>query len=247
MSDTAKDRKQACYAALKEAVLTMQLRPGADLDESKLCDEFGLSRTPLRDLFQILAGEGFVDLRANRGARVSDLTYETLRAFFLAAPMIYAAISRLAAAHRTDAQISKLQSAQDRFVDALSTGDIAARSLTNNAFHDVTGEMAHNQYLLPSFRRLLIDHARIGMTFYQMDDGAAHSDLQTAAAHHDAMIAAIRARDQDAAGALAEAHWNLSRHEIERFVSPAPLDIPLGQLDPIFANGDARDDASPAV
>ena len=239
MRDTVKDRKQACYTALKEAVLTMQLRPGADLDEAQLCDEHGLSRTPLRGLFQILAGEGYIDLRANRGARVADLSYDTLRAFFLAAPMVYAAILRLAAANRTQDQIAKLQKAQLRFTEALSGGDLAARSLTNNAFHEITGEMAHNVYLLPSFRRLLIDHARIAMTFYQRAGGADADERQTAAQHHDAMINAIRDRNEEAAGALAEAHWNLSRHQIERFVSPAPLDIPLGQLHPILADGGA--------
>lgn len=54
--------------------------------------------------------------------------------------------------------------------------------------------MAGNTYLLPSFRHLLIDHARISMTFYRPTNNAMAGNLATADDHHDAIIAAIGAR-----------------------------------------------------
>lgn len=213
---------------LKVAILTLQLQPGADLDEARLSQQFGLSRTPLREVLRELAGEGYAELRENRGARVSDMSFTTLREFFLAAPMIYGAILQLAALNRTDTQIADLKSAQDDFVKALRRGSVAERTLANNRFHEVTGEMAGNVYLMPSFKRLLIDHARIGMTFYKPASNAMADNLATASAQHDAIIAAIETGDATEAARLAEAHWNLSRGQIERFVTPAGLD---GQLE----------------
>ncbi|WP_137702093.1 GntR family transcriptional regulator [Marimonas lutisalis] len=228
MTDTVKNRKAALYDHLKTSILTLALDPGSDLDEADLSTSFGLSRTPLREVFRELAGEGYLELHAGRGARVSGMSHTTVRDFFLAAPMIYGAILRLAALNASPRQIEELRTAQDRFRTALRTGDAAARALANNRFHEITGEMAGNVYLLPSFYRLLIDHARIGMTFYRPQNNEMAGNLTAASDQHDAIIAAIEARDADAAARLADEHWKLSRDQIEMFVMPAPLDMPLG-------------------
>lgn len=93
---SAKDRKTALSEHLKQVVLTCELAPGQDLDEVALCEQFELSRTPVREVFRELDGEGFLDLREGRGVRVAELSHTTLRDFFLAAPMVYGAVLRLA-------------------------------------------------------------------------------------------------------------------------------------------------------
>ncbi|MEM8577245.1 MAG: GntR family transcriptional regulator [Pseudomonadota bacterium] len=222
------DRKTAAYDALRQRILTLELAPGADLDEAGLGAEYGLSRTPMREVLRQLAHEGYAELRENRGVRVAELSTDSLRGFFLAAPMVYAAILRLAAQHRTDGQLRALEAAQDGFVRALVRGSATDRALANTHFHAVTGEMAGNPYLLASFQRLLIDHARISMTFYQPQDAAQASNIAAASAQHWHIIEAIAQRDAERAAALAHDHWQLSRHEIERFVLPGPLDEALG-------------------
>ena len=187
-----------------------------------------MSRTPLREVLQQLAGEGYIAQRQNRGAQVSDMSHKTLRDLFLAAPMIYGAVLQLAASNATAAQLDALKVEQAGFRAALETGDVADRTLANDRFHRVTGEMADNLYLRPSFHRLLIDHARIGMTFFRGATESRSESLSEAARQHDAMIAAIEARNTAAAAGLAQAHWALSRHEIECFVMPEGLDAPLG-------------------
>lgn len=229
MSDTAASRKSILLERLRTRILTQTLRPGEDLDEARLSDEFGLSRTPLREALRELAGDGYVELQRNRSARVSEMSHTTLRDFFLAAPMIYGAVLRLAANHATLDQIDTLKNAQAEFRTALASGDVAAKALANTRFHAITGEMAGNIYLRPSFNRLLIDHARISMTFYEAD---AADETTQAADHHDAMIKAIERRDADAAGQLAEDHWALSRHRIAQFVMPTPLSDRLGDVVP---------------
>lgn len=236
MLDATKSKKTMLYEAIKASVLTLDLRPGADLDEARLSDEFNLSRTPLREVFRQLAGEGYLDLRENRGARVSEMTHTTLRDFFLTAPMIYGAVLRLAAKNATEVQVADLQAAQDAFKDALRSGTSSDRAIANNRFHEVTGNMADNVYLLPSFHRLLIDHSRISMTFYQPADASMAENVSKASDQHDQIIAAITAKDQTTAAQLATDHWNLSRNQIELFVMPASLDMPLGTL-PTAAHG----------
>lgn len=224
----ARERKRALAAHLQRGILTLDFRPGSDLDEPALCDAFELSRTPVREVFRDLSWLGYVELHENRGARVSELSHTALRDFFLAAPMIYAAILRLAALNARPEQIDALRAAQDGFKAALRTGSTADRTLANTRFHEITGAMAGNVYLAPSFRRLLIDHARIGMTFYRPRDQRMAENLSEASRQHDAIIAAIAAGDADRAARLAEDHWALSRGQIESFVMPEALSRRLG-------------------
>lgn len=230
MSRPSRTKKDQLYTDLKHAILTMELRPGADLEETKLAETYALSRTPLREVFRKLAGEGYTTIHQNRSVRVSEMSHTTLRNFFLTAPMVYGAVLRLAAQNGTPAQIADLKNAQISFNAALNDGTAGQRALSNNQFHEITGKMAHNLYLEPSFNRLLIDHARIGMTFYQPLDPAMAENLTVASQHHDAIIDSIEARDEATAAQLAIDHWNLSRDQIETFVMPDALDAQLGSI-----------------
>lgn len=224
------ERKHAALDSLRTAILTLQLSPGASLDEAHLCAQYDLSRTPMREVLRQLAGEGYVTLRQNRGAQVSEMSHRSLRAFFIAAPMIYGAILQLAASHRTEAQLDTLRAAQEVFRNALRTGTTAERALANTRFHQITGDMADNPFLAPSFNRLLLDHARISMTFYQPRDGDQKRNVDLACKQHDQIIAAITAQDADRAVRLADAHWKLSRDQISQFVMPGGLDLSLGPV-----------------
>ncbi|GAA6210187.1 GntR family transcriptional regulator [Cognatishimia sp. WU-CL00825] len=230
MKEEARRRKADLFEHLKVSILTQQLLPGSDLDEAELSAAFGLSRTPLREVFREMSGAGYLELRANKGARVSDLSYRTLRDFFLAAPMIYGAILRLAALNASNSQLNELKEAQQKFKAALRIGSAGDRALANNHFHEVTGDMAGNIFLQPSFQRLLIDHARIGTTFYQPQNTEMVSNLAKASDQHDQIISAIETRNEQLAGTLADEHWNLSRGQIEVFVMPEALEVPLGTL-----------------
>ncbi|RDC68472.1 GntR family transcriptional regulator [Rhodovulum sp. 12E13] len=226
-SETSASRKRRCSETLRRRILTMALEPGAHLDEGRLAEEFGLSRPPLREILRELAGEGYVALAPHRGAQVAPMTHRTLNSFFRAAPMIYAATARLAAEAATEAQIMRLKDTQLLFRAAIRAGDAAERALLNERFHAIIGEMAHNDYLAPSLRRLLIDHTRIGMTFYDPRQRRLAASRAEAADQHDRFIDLIEAGDTDGAEALARAHWELSRLEMERFIAPAPVEMPL--------------------
>ena len=152
-----KPSKEDCLADLKRRILATELEPGADLDEVSIAERYGLSRTPLREIFQRLAGDGYVRLEAHRGAKVASMDLATMRTFFQTAPMVYANIARLAAENRNGNEIDDLAAAQKDFKAAVGEGDPGAAALANHRFHAVIGAMAHNPYLVASLDRLLID------------------------------------------------------------------------------------------
>ncbi len=220
-------KKEDCLIDLQRRILTLHLEPGADLDEASLSSEYGLSRTPFREVLQRLAGEGYVTIASNRGAKVASMDISAMRVFFQTAPTIYAQIARLASENRTEGDLKKLREAQDRFFAAVKAKDASSAALANHTFHSTIGEMARNPYLSVCLDRLLIDHTRLGQTFYSPEN---HDDLQLiekADSQHEAMIEAIAAKDSAHATKLTLEHWDLSRDRIERYVRPDPLPLDI--------------------
>ncbi len=222
--------KDACLADLQLRILTTELAPGAALDEVSLAAQYGLSRTPLREVLQRLAGLGYITQAEHRGAKVASMDIGTMRTFFQTAPMIYANIASLAAENRTTAQLDKLKAAQRDFTQETANGDAAAAALSNHRFHALIGEMAQNPYLTASLDRLLIDHTRLSQTFYRPASTAEKDLIRKAVDQHDAMISAIEARETALAIDLTLQHWDLSRDRLERFVRPDPLPVDVVSL-----------------
>lgn len=222
------DRKTALSASLRHRILTMQIAPGSVLDEIALSEEFGLSRPPVREAMRQLAGEGFIELEANRPARVTSMSYQSLRDFFLVAPLIYAATTRLAAEVATKADIANLKEIQASFRESVDGDDVDGRVFYNDQFHLRIGEVARNPYLLPSLRRLLIDHARIGKIFYRPASAQMQENLEEACRQHDDIIDAIAGHDADRAEALVRAHLDLSRRNMAMYAAPEGMPVAIG-------------------
>jgi DNA-binding GntR family transcriptional regulator len=221
--------KQETATTLKRRILSMEIAPGQLLDEAELAEAFGISRTPLREVIQRLAGEGYLVLEKNRGAKVASMDLATMRQFFQAAPMIYASVARLAAENGSAKTVSKLKEIQTAYRRSIADKAVTETAMHNHRFHEQIGVMAASPYLLPSLRRLLIDHTRISQTFYRVRAKGDVERIAAAADQHDAMIEAFERHAAADAVELTLAHWSLSRDSLERYVSPDPLPFDLGE------------------
>jgi DNA-binding GntR family transcriptional regulator len=227
-ADAGPDRKALLSEALRRRILSMELAPGAVVDELALCDEFGLSRPPVRELLRQIAAEGYIELEANRAPRVAAMSHESLRAFFLAAPLVYIATTQLAATRATEAEIATLREIQARFRQAIEEQHVENRVIYNDEFHLEIGKMAHNDYLMPSLRRVLIDHARLGKIFYRHPTTVdMQKDLELACDQHDQIIEAIARHDTEAAGQLIREHMELSRRRMAEYAAPEGMEVSL--------------------
>jgi DNA-binding GntR family transcriptional regulator len=221
------NRKSDCLSDLKSRILALEIAPGSDLDEMSLCESYGISRTPLREILHRLAGDGFVDLENNRGAKVASMDITVMHTFFQTAPLVYSSIARLAAENRKGPQIDRLKETQAGFARAARNGETSAAALSNHRFHEIIGEMAQNPYLVASLNRMLIDHTRLSQTFFSPKTQADHERVTKAIAQHDAMIAAIEGREPSLAIDLTLRHWDLSRDQMEKYVRPDPLPLDI--------------------
>lgn len=226
-ADAPFDRKAVLGDALRRRILSMELAPGAVVDELALCDEFGLApagaRTAAADRRRGLHRTGSQPCAARRGHEP-----RLAARLLLAAPLIYIATTQLAATHASEAEIETLKAIQEDFRKAIEEKHVENRVIHNDAFHLEIGRMAHNDYLMPSLRRLLIDHARLGKIFYRhptTDD--MQRDLELACDQHDQIVDAIQRRDPDAAAEIVRAHFELSRRRMAEYAAPAGVEVAL--------------------
>lgn len=222
--------KDTCLSDLRQRILSMELAPGTALEEVALANHYGMSRTPMREVLQRLAGPGLITIEENRGAKVASMDVGTMRTFFQTAPMLYASIGRLAAENRTAPQLDALKEAQAAFSKATTAADAGAAALANHRFHSLIGEMAQNPYLFAALERLLIDHTRLSQTFYRPASAAEKVLIGKAVDQHEAMISAIETQEPTLMVDLTLQHWDLSRDRVERFVRPDPLPLDVVPL-----------------
>ncbi len=130
---------------LRQRIFAHQLQPGSWMDEMKMAEEFGISRTPLREALKVLAGEGLVTMKVRRGAYVTEVSpKDLLQVYHLLALLESDAASELAQS-ATDAQIAELQALHDAL--EASTDDRDAFFIANERFHMRVLEMLDNKWL----------------------------------------------------------------------------------------------------
>lgn len=130
---------------LRQRIFAHQLQPGSWIDEMKMAEEFGISRTPLREALKVLAGEGLVTMKVRRGAYVTEVSpKDLLQVYHLLALLESDAASELAQS-ATDAQIAELQALHDAL--EASTDDRDAFFIANERFHMRVLEMLDNKWL----------------------------------------------------------------------------------------------------
>ena len=201
------------YDMLRDEILDLALPPGSPMDEVQLAERFSMSRTPIREALVRLAGDGLVTTLPNRSAVVSPIDFLNLHPFFDAITLMYRVTTRLAAQNRDQADLAAIWDRQAAFARAVEAQDALAMIATNRAFHAAVAEAGGNAYYTGLFCRLLDEGRRILRLYY-----SSHRDRlpRRYVVEHEDMIAAVEARDVEAADRLAKAHADQIVGQIQR-------------------------------
>lgn len=205
---------QHVHDILRDEILTLALPPGSMIDEVRLAERFGMSRTPIREALVRLAGEGLVVTLPNRSTMVSNIDVANLHAFFDAITLMYRVTTRLAAQHHRLTDLPVIRQHQADFARAVADQDALAMIATNWAFHAAIAEAGRNPYFATLFNRLLDEGRRILRLYYQ---SFADRLPQQYVDEHEAIVAAIAAREVEKADRLAQAHADQIVRQIQKY------------------------------
>lgn len=210
---------KSVYDALREEILSLELKPGQLLDEQTLAERFDMSRSPVREALIRLAGEELVVTLLNRSTIVAPLDLGTFPKYIDALDIAQRMNTRLAAEFRTEEDLRVIAKAQRRFEGAIRTGNHLTMSETNRDFHVSIARAGRNPYLAGFYERLLDQGRRMLHMHFDFLERTTDGYLLTN--EHDEMIDAIRARDVIKADELAHAHTRQFRDNFIDFMRDA--------------------------
>jgi len=207
-------------------IMTGELAVGTRLRQEALAEAFGVSRTPVREALRQLQASGMLEVQPRRGAVVLGPTPRDIRENYEVRAELEAYAADLAAERIRDQQLARLHEINERFArlaqDYLSqdpsTRDEEAATRAwmeaNEQFHAAILEAADNRQLAASVQHLFRRLPR-NMTFRAMG-GDSHL-LTTNVAEHEAIAAAIAARDPQRARRAARAHMRRAADLVSRW------------------------------
>jgi len=129
---------------LRQRIFRRELEPGSWIDELKIAEEFGISRTPLREALKVLAAEGLVTMKVRRGAYVTEMSEKDLRDVYHLLSLLESDAAGVVAQRATPSQLQALQALHAELEAAVN--DREKFFAVNERFHMQLLEMADNRW-----------------------------------------------------------------------------------------------------
>lgn len=175
---------------LRDLIVQGRLVPGERLNERLLTAQLGLSRTPLREAFKVLATEGLVELLPNRGAIVSHVDEIRLAETLAVMGALEALAGELACRTATDAQLNEIRALHYEMLACHARADLAGYFKFNQAIHLKIVKYSGNAVLHQTYRQL---NANVRRARYLANLSKERWDA--ALREHEEILAALGARD----------------------------------------------------
>ncbi len=186
---------------LRQQIFDRELEPGSWIDEMKLCAEYGISRTPMREALKVLAVEGLVTMKVRRGAYVTEMSRDDVAQVFHLMALLESDAAGEVAARATAAERQELRALHERLEKQARQRD--AFFATNEQFHMKLLEFAGNRW-----RSQIVADLRKVMKLNRHHSLFKRGRLADSLAEHRALMGAIEAGDAAAATRLMKAHFD---------------------------------------
>ncbi|MGE5525445.1 MAG: GntR family transcriptional regulator [Rhodospirillaceae bacterium] len=139
---------------LRELIMRGDLAPGTKLNERVLCEQLGISRTPLREALKYLASEGLVELLPNRGAIVAPLEPARLQQIFAVLEALEGLAGELACRNATEDQLREIRALHFEMLAHHARHELAEYFRCNQEIHIRIVEATGNEPLAQIYRAL---------------------------------------------------------------------------------------------
>ena len=186
-----------------------ELAPGTRLNENELCQNMGVSRTPLREAIRSLATEGLVELQPNRGAIVSVVSQDDVTEILPIMASLEGLGGRLAAVHMQTDQIKQIRQIHAQMVTHYQNNEVTEYFETNRLIHELITEGSGNQTLVDTINSLSAKVRRARFSAQMTRESWAK-----AVSEHEKMVTALEARDPDRLEAILIQHVETKRTTI---------------------------------
>lgn len=192
---------------LRDMILVDELKPGQIIPEMQLCEEFGISRTPMREALKVLASENLVELLTGRGAVVVQPSADDVMGMLYAIGGIEAVAGQLACRSLTQREFAEIQQLHDKMLAYHAAGDRLKYFEMNQRIHKKIVAASKNPFLIDLHEKLNMRSRRMRFV-----SNSQRQWWDQAIREHELILEALERRDAKALGDLLRDHmigsWN---------------------------------------
>jgi DNA-binding GntR family transcriptional regulator len=185
---------------LRQRIFARELAPGSWIDEMRLAEEYGISRTPLREALKVLATEGLVTMKMRRGAYVTEVNDKDQHDVYHLLSLLESDAAGVVAVQASDAELAELNSIHQELVAAVVNTD--KFFAINERFHMRLLEIANNRW-----RDQMVADLRKVMKLNRHNSLLKSGRIEVSLREHQALLDALLARDVTASVARMQAHF----------------------------------------
>jgi DNA-binding GntR family transcriptional regulator len=191
--------------SLRQRIFKRELEPGSWIDELRIAEAYGISRTPLREALKVLAAEGLVTMKVRRGAYVTEVSATDLADVYHLLSLLESDAAGVVATQATDAELAELQALHQELEAAAQPGKENADQFfaVNERFHMRLLEIANNRWrdqMVADLRKVM----KLNRHNSLLKDGRIAQSLE----EHRAIMVALSARDPLATTQCMQAHFS---------------------------------------
>lgn len=186
---------------LRQRIFSRELEPGSWIDELKLAEAYGISRTPLREALKVLAAEGLVTMKMRRGAYVTEVSDKDLTDVYHLLSLLESDAAGVVARVATDAELDELKGLHTELEAA--AGDRDHFFALNERFHMRLLEIADNRW-----RNQMVADLRKVMKLNRHNSLLKAGRIEESLAEHRAIMTALAARDPHATSVRMIEHFS---------------------------------------
>ncbi len=190
--------------ALRQRIYQRDLLPGAWIDEVKIAEEFGISRTPLREALKVLASEGLITMKVRRGAYVTEVSSEDLAQVYHLLALLESDAAAVAAKDASLEELARLRVLHTQLEQAANEGSAQRETFfqLNEAFHRELLMVGQNRWRLQ-----MVEHLRKVMKLARQHSLLKSGRIAESLDEHRVVMRAIEARDPEAARRAIQVHF----------------------------------------
>jgi len=189
---------------VRQRIFSRELEPGSWIDELKIAEEFGISRTPLREALKVLAAEGLVTMKVRRGAYVTEVSERDLADVYHLLALLESDAAAVVAERASDAQLQELKDLHADLEAAAKPGKVDRQHFfeLNERFHMRLLAIADNRW-----RDQMVADLRKVMKLNRHNSLFKSGRIDASLKEHRALMEAIGARDAARAAACMREHF----------------------------------------
>ncbi|MCR4440842.1 MAG: GntR family transcriptional regulator [Peptococcaceae bacterium] len=199
------------FKYIKTQIITGQYGPGESLVESKLAEELGVSRTPIREAIRLLELEGLVEITPNKGAVVLGITKKDVEDIYAIRRLIEGLAARWGAKLITAHDKKEMEKIIDLMEFYAQRGDVDEVADLDNKFHEIIYEASGSKIL-----KLTLCNLHQYVQLARLESLKKPSRISQTLAEHRAILDAFNEGDPDKAEAAVSHHVNMAYENIKR-------------------------------